>query len=208
MIWNPREHVSSFHSSKLAPELLCPYSVISQERNDITCTHCHLKTQHTFHSDRVSPFLGAPTDAPKVGLIDKEEYFVLLPYTILARTYLRTASALQCSQTLDPFTVMHTYTDLCLAHSLETWTPFDIVVKSAYALLTMPVTYKRTNVVISPFIRYSGTSAYSICGSPTSSQLESPKDCWSSLQLARIWYLIKYMEPCWIVLEIKYFIRI
>ena len=29
-------------------------------------------------------------------------------------------------------------------------------------LLTMPVTYKPTNVVISPFIRYSGTSAYNI----------------------------------------------
>ena len=50
---------------------------------------------------------------------------------------------------------MHTYTDLYLAHPLETWTPFDIVVNSAYALLTKP-----TNVVISPFIRYSGTSAY------------------------------------------------
>ena len=53
---------------------------------------------------------------------------------------------------------MHTYTDLYLAHPLETWTPFDIVVNSAYALLT----YKPTNVVISPFIRYSGTSAYNI----------------------------------------------
>ena len=30
------------------------------------------------------------------------------------------------------------------------------------ALLTMPVTYKPTNVVIFPFIRYSGTSAYII----------------------------------------------
>ena len=55
---------------------------------------------------------------------------------------------------------MHTYTDLYLAHPLETWTPFGIVVNSAYALLTMPVTYKPTNVVNSPFIRYSGTSAY------------------------------------------------
>ena len=45
-------------------------------------------------------------------------------------------------QDTDPFTVMHTYTDLYLAHPLETRTPFDIVVKSAYALLTMPVTYK------------------------------------------------------------------
>ena len=76
ILWNPRENVNSFRSSKLAPKLLGPYSVISQERNDIICTHCHLKTQHTFHSDRVSPFLGAPTDAEKLGLLDKEEYVV------------------------------------------------------------------------------------------------------------------------------------
>ena len=78
---------------------------------------------------------------------------VVEPYTILARTYLRTASTLQCLQTLDPFTVMHTYTDLCLAYPLETWTPFDIVVNSAYALLTMPVTYEPTNVIEFPFYK-------------------------------------------------------
>ena len=77
ILWNPREHVNSFRSSKLAPKLLDPDSVTSQECNDIICTHCHLKTQHTFHSDRVSPFLGATTDAAKLGLLDKEEYVVL-----------------------------------------------------------------------------------------------------------------------------------
>ena len=61
---------------------------------------------------------------------------------------------------------MYKYTDLCLAHPLESLTPFDIVVNSAYALLTMPVTYKPTNVVvISPFLRYSGTSAYNAIAS-------------------------------------------
>ena len=65
------------------------------------------------------------------------------------------------------------YTDLYLAHPLETWTPFDIVVNSAYALLTMPVTYKPTNVVISPFIRYSGTSAYSVALYHTSAYILS-----------------------------------
>ena len=53
-----------------------PYSVISQEHNDIICTHCHLQTQHIFHSDRVSPFLGTLIDATKLGLLDKEEYVV------------------------------------------------------------------------------------------------------------------------------------
>ena len=68
--------MNSIRSSKLAPKLLGPYSVISQECNDIICTHCHLKTQHTFHSDRISPFLGAPTEAAKLSFLDKEEYIV------------------------------------------------------------------------------------------------------------------------------------
>ena len=55
---------------------------------------------------------------------------------------------------------MYTYTDL--AHPLESWTHFDIVLNSAYALLTMPVTYKPTNISNSPIIRLSGTSAYNI----------------------------------------------
>ena len=76
ILWNPREHVNSFLSSKLAPKLRGPYSVISQERNDIICPHCHLKTQHTFHSNQVSPFLGTSTDAAKLGLLNKEEYVV------------------------------------------------------------------------------------------------------------------------------------
>ena len=76
------------------------------------------------------------------------------PYTILARTYLRTSSTLRCLQTLDPFTDMYTNTDLCLAHPLEIMnTFFDIVVNSAYALLTMPVKYKPTNIIEFPFYK-------------------------------------------------------
>ena len=51
---------------------------------------------------------------------------------------------------------MFTYTSFYL-YPLESWTPFDIEVDSAYTLLTMPVTYKPTNIVDSPFIRLSGT---------------------------------------------------
>ena len=54
--------------------------------------------------------------------------------------------------------VRMTYTDLCLAHPLESVTPFDVVVNSIYTLLTMPVTYKSTNIIASPSIWYSGTS--------------------------------------------------
>ena len=65
---------------------------------------------------------------------------------------------------------MFTYTSfyVCLAHPLESWIPFDIEVDSAYTLLTMPVTYKPTNIVDSPFINLSGTSAYKQTQSNTS----------------------------------------
>ena len=43
ILWNPREHVNSFRSSKLAPKLLGPYSVISQERNDIICPNLFVR---------------------------------------------------------------------------------------------------------------------------------------------------------------------
>ena len=68
---------------------------------------------------------------------------------------------------------MHTYTDLCLVYPLESWTPVDIVLNSAYTLLTMPVTYQPTNVIHSPLIRYSGTSAYNIRSVRFGGQLES-----------------------------------
>ena len=42
ILGNPLENADSFRSSKVAPKLLGPFSVISQECNDIICTHCHL----------------------------------------------------------------------------------------------------------------------------------------------------------------------
>ena len=53
---------------------------------------------------------------------------------------------------------MYTYTDLCLAHPLESYTPFAIVVNSAYALLTTPVTWIFSNISPpNPSILSSGT---------------------------------------------------
>ena len=76
---------------------------------------------------------------------------------------------------------MHTYTDLCLAHPLESWTPFDIVVNSAYALLTIPVTYKPTNIITPPFIRYSGSSAYTTQRTAEDTEEETGLMCYSSV---------------------------
>jgi Chromo (CHRromatin Organisation MOdifier) domain len=76
ILWNPRENVNSFRSSKLAPKLLGPYKVLSQHKNDIKCVHPVLHTQHTLHSSRVTPFFGTADNAHKIALLDSDEYVV------------------------------------------------------------------------------------------------------------------------------------
>ena len=76
VLWNPKEHVHSFRSSKLAPKLLGPYQVISQHKNDVLCTHPVAQTSHVFHSTRLTPFIGSVDTAKHLGLLDKEEYIV------------------------------------------------------------------------------------------------------------------------------------
>ena len=76
ILWNPKEHMHSFRSSKLAPKLLGPYTVLNQIKNNITCQHVANDKVHTFHSDRVTPFIGTTQDADKIGLLDREEFEV------------------------------------------------------------------------------------------------------------------------------------
>lgn len=76
ILWNPKEHDKAFRSSKLAPKLLGPYTVITQDGNNITCLHTQLNTEHVFHTDRISPYIGTMRSAQKIGLLDREEYIV------------------------------------------------------------------------------------------------------------------------------------
>jgi hypothetical protein len=76
ILWNPRENTHSFRSSKLAPKLLGPYMVLSQDNNDINCEHVVTNNKHTFHADRVTPYIGSKLSAERIGLLDREEYIV------------------------------------------------------------------------------------------------------------------------------------
>jgi hypothetical protein len=76
ILWNPRENAFSFRSSKLAPKLLGPYRVISQNKNDISCEHIVLRTYHTLHSSRVTPFYGTLESGNTVALLDNDEFTV------------------------------------------------------------------------------------------------------------------------------------
>ena len=76
ILWNPKEHSKSFRTSKLAPKLLGPYTVIEQTGNNITCQHTQFDTQHVFHADRIMPYVGTVQSAKHIGLLDREEYIV------------------------------------------------------------------------------------------------------------------------------------
>ena len=76
ILWNPREHPTSMRSTKLAPKLLGPYSVIKQTKNDILCQHLVTDQQFTFHADRVTPFIGPLTKARQAALLDKDEFMI------------------------------------------------------------------------------------------------------------------------------------
>ena len=76
ILWNPRENVFSFRTSKLAPKLLGPYEVISQTKNEIKCVHPVLHTQHILHSSRVTPYYGTAESGHNVALLDHDEFVV------------------------------------------------------------------------------------------------------------------------------------
>ena len=56
VLWNPKEHAHAFRTSKLAPKLLGPYTVLTQTNNNVTCLHCHHNTQHVLHTHRLAVF--------------------------------------------------------------------------------------------------------------------------------------------------------
>ena len=74
--WNPKDNPHSFRSPKLAPKLLGPYQVLSQNKNDVLCVHPVAQTSHMLHSTRLTPLIGSVATAEHLGLLDKEDYIV------------------------------------------------------------------------------------------------------------------------------------
>ena len=69
-------HAHSFRTTKLAPKLLGPYMVQHQTKNKIHCIHQHLNTSHVFYASKLSPYIGNPSDAKHIGLLDSDEYII------------------------------------------------------------------------------------------------------------------------------------
>ena len=63
-------------SSKLAPKLRGPYTVIQQTKNDTKCQDYHSDTIRIFHSSRTSPYIGCTASTTDANLVDSKDYVV------------------------------------------------------------------------------------------------------------------------------------
>ena len=76
VLWNPREQPTDHLPTKLSPNWLGPYEVISQVKNDIRCKHIVLKTEAVFHVERVKPFFGTYAQALDIARHDQHQYLI------------------------------------------------------------------------------------------------------------------------------------
>ena len=77
ILFNPREKPSDHLETKLSPNWLGPYEVISQEKNDITVQHVVLKSTAVLHVDRVKPFFGSYEDAVAIARHDQHQFAII-----------------------------------------------------------------------------------------------------------------------------------
>ena len=76
VLWNQKEQSSDHLPTKLSTTWLGPYEVISQEKNDVTCKHLVLMSEHVFHVERLKPFFGTKQDAYDVAKLDRNQFFI------------------------------------------------------------------------------------------------------------------------------------
>ena len=50
--------------------------MLSQEKNDVTCKHLVLMSEHVFHVVRLKPFFGTKQDAYDIAKLDRNQFFI------------------------------------------------------------------------------------------------------------------------------------
>jgi hypothetical protein len=77
IFFNPRENPTDHLETKLSSDWLGPFEVVSQTKNDISVRHVVLNTPHTFHVDRVKPFVGTYKQALDIGRHDQHQFHIV-----------------------------------------------------------------------------------------------------------------------------------
>jgi hypothetical protein len=76
VLFNPREKPTDHLPSKLSPNWLGPYQVVSQSKNDVTVKHIVLHTESVFHVGRLKPFFGSLADAIEIAQHDQHQVLI------------------------------------------------------------------------------------------------------------------------------------
>ena len=69
---------STHVDTKITPELVGPYEVICQTKNDVSCKHVVLGKEEVFHVPRLKIFHGSPKEAEEVAMIDGYQQSVIV----------------------------------------------------------------------------------------------------------------------------------
>lgn len=134
VLWDPKEQPTDHLPTKLTPRFYGPYEVLDQIKNDVQCKHVNLGTVHTFHVDRVKPFIGSPEDALLVSRLDQDQHLIAEIQSYTGNPFLRTSMR---------FKVLFadgSLVDLPLTQDLMDSAPFDAYVASVPVLF--PLRYR------------------------------------------------------------------
>ena len=91
VLWNPREQPTDHLPSKLSPNWLGPFQVISQAKNDVTAKHIVLQTEHVFHVERLKAFFGTFEQALHVARHDQHQYLITAINSYTGNPFVRTS---------------------------------------------------------------------------------------------------------------------
>ena len=77
VLFDPREKPSDHLETKLTPNWLGPFQVISQNKNDVHVKHIVLHNERVLHVSRLKPFFGSFDEAVEIARHDQHQYFIV-----------------------------------------------------------------------------------------------------------------------------------
>ena len=109
VLLSAKEKPSDHLETKLSPNWLGPYQVISQVKNDVTMKHIVLHTEIVRHVSRLKPFFGTYEDAIQIARHDQHQYYIVSINFFTGNPFVRTSMSFNV--TFDDGTITMPYGD-------------------------------------------------------------------------------------------------
>ena len=91
VLFNPREQPSDHLPSKLSPNWLGPFEVISQVKNDVRAKHLAIHSEKVFHVERLKPFFGTFEQALQLARHDHHQFMISSINSFTGNPFVRTS---------------------------------------------------------------------------------------------------------------------